>query len=408
MQRRAAPIRSPGIRPGVWVFGVIASLLVSALLLAGQSVAPGLVRLEHVAGDLRTALLAHPTSRQHGEVVVVTVDEAVLARFAGHNYRTPTDRAVLARIVRAVDRAGPRAIGLDFIFDRPTEREKDDALIAALRTATSRIVLGVADERAGLTPDQRTWQAAFLAASEAEAGHVSLTYDRDDVVRYLSRPAAGGPYRAGFAEQLARDVPPPADRADVAPIVPMSRDDYRQHRIAWLRVEDYAPDATFRTLPALALLDAETREDGRLAAALGTLLRGKTVLIGGVFPGLDEHRTPFSALGAPKLPGVMIHAHVFAQIVDRRSVTHAPPWTEPIAILALTLLGFAVGVRWEVEKFVYLIGMSGLIVLDAAIFFAFAIVMPFTLPLFGWLAGAWLGRNHEIFVGRRPERELPT
>jgi len=388
MRSRWAPKRVAIRRSVLAVFGVVASLLVTAALLVANSVAPALVRLEHFAADGRTALFADKIDRQHPDIVIVTIDEEVLARFAGHNYRSPTDRGVLGRLVEVIARANPRAIGLDYIFDRPTEPAKDKQLADTLRLAGARIVLGAADQRAGLTPAQRAWQNDFLTSTGREAGHLSLTYDRDDIVRYVSRPAAGGPFPNGFAELLARNVAPPPERANLPPVQPIAPDDYRNHRIAWLKVEGQPVESTFRTVPAMALLDAETRTD-------------RIVLIGGNFPDLDRHVTPLTAIGAPKLPGVQLHAHMVAQIIDRRSITHTLPWTEPIILIALTMLGFLIGAYWDVEKFVYGVGVTALLAADMIVFLTFRTIMPFTLPLFGWLAGAWFGRNAGFFLRRR-------
>jgi adenylate cyclase len=401
MLQRTAPARSASGEAAIAVFGVVVSALTAALLLAGAALAPAMVRLEHFAADARTALLADRSPRPHRDIVVVSVDEDALARFAGHNYRSPTDRAVLARLVRVIDQASPRAIGIDFLFDRPTEPAKDDALALALRDTRSRVVLGAADERAGLTPTQRAWQAAFITKTGREAGHLSLTYDRDGIVRYVSRPARGGLYPASFAELLARDVPTPQEATLRPPVKPISADDYRNHRIAWLKVEGQPLESAFRAIPALALLNADASGNRAVLTALGALLRDRVVLIGGDFPDLDRHQTPLSAVGAPKLPGVQLHAHMVAQIIDRRAIMHAPPWAEPIAVFGLTLLGFFVGARWNVERFVYGIGVTMLVLVDAGVFLGFRTIMPFTLPLFGWLAGAWLGRNADLFLRRR-------
>ena len=408
MRLKWAPKKVAISKPVLALFGIVTALLVTAALLAANSVAPALVRLEHFAADGRTALLADRTDRQHPEIVIVTVDEEVLSRFAGHHYRSPTDRGVLARLVTVIARANPHAIGLDYIFDRPTEAAKDKLLADTLRLAGARVVLGAADLRAGLTPAQRAWQNEFLASTGREAGHLSLTYDRDDIVRYVSRPASAGPYRLGFAELLARDVAPPPERAKFPSVQPIAPDDYRNHRIAWLKVEGQPAENTFRTLPATALLDAETRTDRTLATALGSLLRNRVVLIGGDFADLDRHLTPLTALGAPKLPGVQLHAHMVAQIIDRRSITHTPPWTDPVILLGLTLMGFMIGAYWDVEKFVYGAGVTVLIAADIAVFLTFRTIMPFTLPLFGWLAGAWFGRNAGFFLrSRTAAREDP-
>lgn len=403
--KRPTPKRAPPSRTAVTLVGLLLSALVTAGLLALHLLAPAFVRLEHFAADARTAIFADQIQRQHPDIVIVTIDEDALAKFAGHNYRSPIDRAVQARLIGIIDRAQPRAIGLDFIYDRTTEPAKDDALAAALRDAHARVVLGAADERAVLTPAQQEWQKAFLARIGREAGHLSLTYDRDGIVRYLSRPAPGGPFRASFAELLARDSPVPPGAEKRAPIMPIAENDYRSHRIAWLKVEGQPPEETFRIVPAKALLEADQSGNTQLQTVLANLLRNRIVIVGGEFTDLDRHVTPLSAIGAPRLPGVQLHAHMVAQIIDRRAITHVSQLIEPAVVFGLTVLGFAIGRRWNVERFVYGIGVTLLIAGDAAVFVFLRTILPFTPALFGWLAGAWIGRNIGWLVPRRRVKE---
>ncbi len=43
-------------------------------------------------------------------------------------YRSPLDRGFLAKLLPALDARHPRAVVLDYLFDQPTEPDKDDAL----------------------------------------------------------------------------------------------------------------------------------------------------------------------------------------------------------------------------------------------------------------------------------------
>ncbi|MDX1540366.1 MAG: CHASE2 domain-containing protein, partial [Geminicoccaceae bacterium] len=74
--------------------------------------------------DMRLTLLA-PNSPARDEIVVVAIDEAALAELP---YRSPIDRAFLATVLQAILDVGPAAIGIDILFDRPSEPAKDRAL----------------------------------------------------------------------------------------------------------------------------------------------------------------------------------------------------------------------------------------------------------------------------------------
>ncbi|MBU2532813.1 MAG: CHASE2 domain-containing protein, partial [Alphaproteobacteria bacterium] len=115
--------------------------------------------LEHWTGDFRTALFSHRPPRQHDQVALVTINDETMYPYP---YRSPIDRRLLANLVRVLDQAGVRAIGLDFLFLKPTEREKDEELIKAIRSARTRVVVASADSRVELNDAQAKYQETFL------------------------------------------------------------------------------------------------------------------------------------------------------------------------------------------------------------------------------------------------------
>ena len=203
----------------------------------------------------------------------------------------------------------------------PTEPEKDAELIDALRSAKAQIVVGVADERAGLEPRRYEFQRQFVTQIGRPAGYLALGIDGDHVVRRQAYPIKGGTYPESFAALLARaggvaDIPPPG-------------------RIAWLGDPQDGAD-TFLTVLASDLLQAD-----QTATAEADILKGRLVIVGTVTPNLDLHKTPLSSAwgGAAVVNGVMIHAQIAAQILDARSVGALKPVVTGVItmILGLTL-----------------------------------------------------------------------
>jgi CHASE2 domain-containing sensor protein len=90
--------------------------------------------------DFVAARFSTVISKQRSDVQLVLVDEKTLS---GSQYLVPTDRALLASILKSIDKCAPRVIAVDFIFDRPTEPEKDRALLG------SGPINWVADQSAG-------------------------------------------------------------------------------------------------------------------------------------------------------------------------------------------------------------------------------------------------------------------
>ena len=57
-------------------------------------------------------------------------------------YRSPVDRAFLANLLKTLEKKGAKAIGVDVLFDQPTEPEKD-ALLKQAGTGKSRLLTTV-------------------------------------------------------------------------------------------------------------------------------------------------------------------------------------------------------------------------------------------------------------------------
>ncbi|CAK0771386.1 adenylate cyclase [uncultured Gammaproteobacteria bacterium] len=271
----------------VWV----ASGIAFALALP-QFFAP-IAATENWIEDLGIVVATSPEP-QNADIVILTLTEDTLAQFP---YRSPIDRGFLANVLRQVEAAGVRAVGFDLMFDQPTEPDKDTALAAAFRDAHIPVVAAWGGQEAGLTPAQ----AAFLATfgQSIRFGRANLLKDdRDGTVRLMTPPRDG---RDSLPATLARALGHPVPEKAI-PIV------YR-------RGPNQATPA-FKSYPAHLA--------GSLPAAW---LRGKIILIGADLPQDDRHRTPFAAAfgnQAGTIPGVTIHAHALAQLLDGRS---RPPWT---------------------------------------------------------------------------------
>ena len=92
---------------------------------------PSVANLETWARDVRMAAATQPQPQSQDIVVVALTDETLdLPQFP---YRLPVDRSFMASLIRDLEDKGVRAIGIDILFDRWTEAEKDQDFMAALR-----------------------------------------------------------------------------------------------------------------------------------------------------------------------------------------------------------------------------------------------------------------------------------
>ncbi len=89
------------------VFALLSTLLLAEIV---PRYAPGLLRFDHMMGDVRIAFLSDRLPSQHPGVAIVSITDETLK---DNKVRQPIDRALLARTVEAVDAAGAQVIGID-------------------------------------------------------------------------------------------------------------------------------------------------------------------------------------------------------------------------------------------------------------------------------------------------------
>ena len=289
-----------GLFPRPLILAGIVAILASVLLAdIMPRFAPGLLRFEHSLADTRTSALSDQLPSQHPDVAIVGITDQTLGEY---KTRLPIDRALLARLVDAIDTAGAKAIGIDILFFRTAPADNEEMLIDAIRRARAKVVMAGGDERLGLSQQELARQSAFLAQTGRPAGYVNLATERDWVVRFKAQPAAATAYPKSFAQLLAEAAGYPAGTT--------------LRRIAWLREPRDGSD-TFLTIPAETLLGPA---DEPLAKAARNGLKDKIVILGGLFPDMDQHLTPMTSRTNERMPGAVVHGHIVAETIDGRGV----------------------------------------------------------------------------------------
>ena len=377
-------------RPLIWsgVFALLATLLLTDL---APRYAPGLLRFEHYLGDVRTALLSDQLPSQHPSVAIVAITDDTLA---GYRTYLPVDRDLLARVIEAVDAAGAKVIGLDFLFTSPADGS-EILLIEAIRRARAKVVLAAADERIGLSQVQRDKQQAFFREVDRPVGYLNLATERDSVVRFMAQPNAEDKpaYPKSFAALIAESAgfTSSQDRA----------------RIAWLRTPRDGAD-TFLTISAEALLRPA---DDPVVQVLRAGLKDKIVLVGGTLREIDTHLTPLTNRHEEKMHGVAIHAHMVAQMVDGRSIGQLETEAASLrlALAAVAALGFLVGWGFRRRRkglFASGVVSAVIIAVDTIVFWQFRIILPLVLALAAWFLGEFSGHYLGRWLGPRGDRPM--
>jgi len=367
------------------VFALLATLLLAEIV---PRYAPGLLRFDHMMGDIRTAYLSDRLPSQHPVVAVVSITDETLK---DSKVRQPIDRALLARVVEAVDAAGAKVIGIDILFVQATPPDNEAILIEAIRRARAKVVLAAADERVGLSKVQADRQAEFIAKTGRPAGYVNLATERDWVIRFRAGPGQEKAYPRSFAALLAESAGVAADES------------YR--RIAWL-LEPRDGSDTFLTVPAESLLKGAQDAGARLARAG---LKGKIVIVGGSFPDVDRHLTPLTAPTGELQSGALIHAHLVAELVDERHVgqLETNSLAMKLELMAVAALAFLIGWRTRMRRQGLLFGTAAtvaIIAVDTFVFWYWRIILPIVLAVIAWFLGEFTGHYIGRWFGPRIDR----
>jgi class 3 adenylate cyclase/CHASE2 domain-containing sensor protein len=306
--------------------------------------------------DLRVTVLS-PAEPQRSDIVLIVIDEETLS---GLPYRSPVDRQFLSDLLVYLDSIDVRAIGLDLLLDQATEPAKDERLRQVMRSLHVPLVVAWADEADRLTDPQ----AAFLAdyVGDLDRGYVTLLTDPYlDVVRWI------------FPGRTWRDTPIPSFAGAIAAVLGVAPP--RQTEPLGYRQGPNAETPAFRTFPASAvpLLPKDW-------------FAGKIVLIGSDLPHQDRHRTPMATIIDDRdgtLPGVAIHAHALAQLLDGRTAPTIDRTTEvvtvAIAALAAMLIG-ALNVPIAIHTVIGVLSFSLLWVVAFEIYRYDGVLVPLVTP----------------------------
>jgi CHASE2 domain-containing sensor protein len=142
-----------------------------------------LFSMEHQSSDWRSAILCNRTDDVYPGVAIVVFDPNTIAT----GTTLPIPRDLHAKVIRAIDSARPRVIGLDFYYVQASKPEADREFIDAIKSANAPVVMAAASERADqFKAAQFQYQDAFLSQLGRPVGYLNLRHEDDDVVRFTS------------------------------------------------------------------------------------------------------------------------------------------------------------------------------------------------------------------------------
>jgi len=290
-------------------------------------------------------------------VLLVKITEEDLASFA---YRSPVDREFLSNLISRIDQNGPSVIGIDLLFDQPTEVQKDNALLDAINQIKSEVVLASVNDKYPATQKQRTYMAKMKSETKARNGLINMISDIDGVIRRLPQTSSGSSLDTFSGQIVSAHGKSFNDRVKY------------WEQISWLKQPKDKTDIFLETSAGFYLATPE------LASAW---TENKIVIIGAELLDSDNHRTPFLILGKEmKLTsGVEIHGQIIAQRLDDRRVKLLPTLLEYLAYLIAIFAAIQLFRKYnQIPRLAKVSGYLGivLIVLDAIFFRIFSTILP--------------------------------
>lgn len=371
-----------------YVFGGLIAVVVAAVAISIFTMRGQLRTLETVINDtLRVQVQPHG-AEQNKDITIVAFSEETLVQFP---YRSPVDRKFLADLTTALGNAGARGIIFDVLFDQPTEPEKDQALIDAIRAFDGPVVSAWGNEEAGLIKVQHEYLQAFSKESGIILGFANLITDPDGVVREYTTRLEGVEklsMSGTMAEIVTGETPP--EHGVIDWVIPAEGgatifQQFPAHRITH-----------FASIPAL---------EGKLKDWIG----GRIVYVGADLEQRDRHETSMGVdIRYPRtIPGVVIQAHVLAQLLDGREVKNATENVKYFIVALAALLGVALALAtfrliWRSLGFV--VAGVGYIVFVGVMAYASIIFLPVAPVLTALTLAFGLGIGLDAFLTQRDEQ----
>ena len=305
-------------------------LLLMAATLGWQN---GLGRLDQSIYDF---FLSFNDEQARDDIIIVAIDDYSLSQLG----RWPWRRNIHADLLKRLNHANPRAIGLDVILseaessNRANHNEGDDAKLRAALKQNDRTVLPVVMSSVGhgLTANMPIPE---LAQAAHALGHIDLEHDSDGVVRSVFlREGQDNRWWPHFAAALLAT----GNREDMSatkfPQIehPDGPDDWQ--RGDQIHIPFQGGIGHFQSVPYVSVLRGEVPDE---------FFTDKYVLVGATALGMaDSYPTPVSG-SSGAMPGIEINAHVLASLLNGKRIMIAPQWKNAlfnIMPVLMVLLGY--------------------------------------------------------------------
>ncbi|MDD8018683.1 MAG: CHASE2 domain-containing protein, partial [Bacteroidota bacterium] len=297
--------------------------------------------------------------------------------------RFPFPRSYYARVIRNLNRAGAKAIGIDITFEQPDTHgpHHDDELYRTIQQYRNVVIAGKTDIRSDDATVQRqeeNFHSIFYSA-DSSVGNVFVPNDVDGIYRRYM-PFAKMPGQERYIPSFSFAL---LNKAQGLPSTTYAKDDSGSFTINGLRVprwDDvsmlinyYGPAGkTFKSYDIVDILDDkdfETIEEHELKTSINTfddpdygllntgVFKNKIVLIGPYFSeSKDLFNVPVAENEAAEhnqMYGVELHANALQTLLHHNFLYKLSDWYEALYILLLSLLTFVIVTEFKTIKTSY-------------------------------------------------------
>ena len=265
-----------------------------------------------------SALKSHRNNAIDDKIVIVNIGDA--------------DRAGIAAMLRKVNEAQPKVIGLDVLFLTPIAPAADSALASAIAQAPN-IVLSNKLETGSNTITIKNYFGSYSPYS----GYVNFVGENSGVIRYFS-PFEN--WKDTMNYSFAAAVMKASDGLKFKSFQKRSNEveviNYRRQADQYFTV-DYHDLLADKVSPAV--------------------FTNKIVLMGLVDNNPsnieDKHFTPlnekFMGKSIPDMNGVIIHANIISMILEHNYIKKTPAWLNWLIALVLTWIFMALVIKFHIE-----------------------------------------------------------
>ena len=390
--------------PGKEILAMIVIAIFTMILWNVFTYMPFFRVIENWVQDFRVAGFTPPRP-QSDQIVVVTINEGTLELFP---FRSPVNRAFLARLIKKLEAADIKAVGVDVLFDTPTIPEQDQMLKSVFDTAKIPIVVSYGNTFStfgAVNEKQLKYMDTFT--SNVKKGFANLvTTNEDQIVRDIYPGWIDN--QDQIEENIEKETVITDEKISSLQILKSIGEkflDFFRHMIG-IETEiidekdtilHYGLAQQLANIAGVKQFSYKTikldyrgfPEDkpyafARFPAHVVTKLnpfiikrwfKDKIVLIGADLSAidLDLHRTPLHTLPGAKggeLPGVVVHAHALSQLLENRKFPNLPNWGITLVVLGMALIGAVLG-RLEINLFV----LSCFVIVGVALFWTAGIIL---------------------------------